>query len=151
LGLTTGTESIATAISADGLVVVGEARDASGFWRAFRWTASTGMVDIGTLGGPESAAFAVNKDGTVIVGSSLTSGSTGSSHVFRWTTKTGMQDLLTVLQAAGVHKADKWVDLNNLVGVSADGTVMVGYGLSPRTKAFPFGQWAPFRVVLAVP
>jgi probable HAF family extracellular repeat protein len=151
LGLTTGTESIAIAISADGSVVVGEARDASGFWRAFRWTASTGMVDIGTLGGPESAAFAVNKDGTVIVGSSLTNGSTGSSHIFRWTTKTGMQDLLTVLQTAGVHTADKWVDLNNMVGVSADGTVMVGYGLSPRTKSFPFGQWTPFLIVLPVP
>ena len=151
LGLTTGSESIAIAISADGSVVVGEARDASGFWRVFRWTASTGMVDIGTLGGPESAAFAVNKDGSVIVGSSLTNGSTGSSHIFRWTTKTGMQDLLTVLQAAGVHTADKWVDLNNMVGVSADGTVMVGYGLSPPTKSFPFGQWTPFLIVLPVP
>jgi len=41
LGLTTGTESIATAISADGSVIVGEARDANRFWRAFRWTAAT--------------------------------------------------------------------------------------------------------------
>jgi probable HAF family extracellular repeat protein len=49
-------------------VVVGEATDGSGFWRAFRWTAATGMVDIGTLGGPESAAYATNKDGSVIVG-----------------------------------------------------------------------------------
>ena len=108
LGLTTGTESIATAISGDGTVIMGEARDANRFWRAFRWTASTGMVDIGTLGGPESAAFAVNKDGSVIVGSSLTSGSSGSNHVFRWAATTGMQDLVTVLDAAGVHTADKW-------------------------------------------
>lgn len=151
LGLTTGTESIATAISADGTVVVGEARDANRFWRAFRWTASTGMVDIGTLGGPESAAFAVNKDGSVIVGSSLTSGSSGSNHIFRWTPTTGMQDVVTVLDAAGVHTADKWVQLNNLVGVSTGGTVMVGYGLSPRTKAFPFGQWTPFRIILPLP
>jgi probable HAF family extracellular repeat protein len=151
LGVTTGTESFATAISADGLVIVGEARDASGFWRAFRWTASTGMVDIGTLGGPESAAFAANKDGAVIVGASLTSGSTGSRHCFVWTAKTGMQDLKTALQAAGVHTADKWVSLETVDGISADGTVIVGYGLSPRTKAFPFGQWEPFRVVLPVP
>jgi probable HAF family extracellular repeat protein len=151
LGLTTGAESFATAISGDGSVIVGEARDASGFWRAFRWTASTGMIDIGTLGGPESAPFGVNKDGTVIVGASLTSGSSGSSHIFRWTPKTGMQDLLTVLQAAGVHTADKWVDLNTMVGVSADGTIMVGYGQGPRTKAAPFGDWTPFRIVLPVP
>jgi probable HAF family extracellular repeat protein len=151
LGLTTGSESIAIAISADGSVIVGEARDASGFWRAFRWTASTGMQDIGTLGGPESGAFAVNKDGSVIVGTSLTSGSTGSNHSFVWTPTNGMQDLKTILDAAGVHTADKWVTLDALVGVSADGKVMTGYGLSPRTTAFPFGVWTPFRVVLPVP
>jgi len=109
------------------------------------------VIDLGTLGGPESAAFAVNKDGSVIVGSSLTSGSSGSNHIFRWTAKTGMEDVLTVLDSAGVHTADKWVQLNNLVGLSTDGTVMVGYGLSPKTKAFPFGQWTPFRIVLPLP
>jgi hypothetical protein len=46
------------------------------------------------------------------VGTSLTSGSTGSKHSFIWTAKTGMQDLKTVLQAAGVHTADKWVSLD---------------------------------------
>ena len=91
-----GDQSIAIAISADEKVVVGEAT-VGGFWHAFRWTAATGMVDLGTLGGPESAAFAVNGDGSVIVGSSLTSQSTGSDHAFRWTAKTGMQDLQTLL------------------------------------------------------
>ena len=62
-----------------------------------------------------------------------------------------MQDLKTVLQAAGVHTADKWVSLDTADGISTDGTVIVGYGLSPRTKAFPFGQWEPFRIVLPVP
>jgi probable HAF family extracellular repeat protein len=151
LGLTTGTQSIGTAISADGSVAVGEATDANGFWRAFRWTASTGMVDIGTLGGPESAAFGVNKDGSVIVGSSLTNGGSDSNHIFRWTAKTGMQDVVRVLDAAGVHTADNWVQLTTLAGVSVNGTVMVGYGLSPRTKQFPFGQWTPFLVVLPIP
>jgi probable HAF family extracellular repeat protein len=150
LGLTTGSESIAIAISADASVIVGEARDASGFWRAFRWTSSTGMQDIGTLGGPESAAYAVNKDGSVIVGTSLTSGSTGSNHSFVWTSTNGMQDLKTILDAAGVHTADNWVSLDALVGVSADGKVMTGYGLNPRSTAFPFGVWTPFRVVLPV-
>jgi probable HAF family extracellular repeat protein len=151
LGLTTGSESIGIAVSEDGRVVVGEARDAGGFWRAFRWSATTGMVDLGTLGGPESGAFAVNKDGSVVVGSSLTSGLSDSNHFFRWTAKTGMQDVLAVLDADGIHKADNWVQLSSLVGVSAGGTVMAGYGLSPRTKAFPFGQWTPFRIVLPVP
>jgi uncharacterized membrane protein len=109
------------------------------------------MVDLGTLGGPESGAFAVNKDGSAIVGSSLTSSLSDSNHFFRWTAKTGMQDVLAVLDADGIHRADKWVQLSSLVGVSADGTVMAGYGLGPRTKALPFGQWTPFRIVLPFP
>jgi probable HAF family extracellular repeat protein len=151
LGLTTGTQSSANAISANGLVIVGQATDSGRFWRGFRWTASTGMRDIGTLGGPMSNATAVNKDGTVIVGNSLTTSSSGSSHAFRWTARTGMQDLRTALQSAGVQTANKWVVLYTADGVSADGTVIVGYGLNPPTKAFPFGQWEPFRVVLPVP
>jgi probable HAF family extracellular repeat protein len=151
LGLTTGDQSIALAISADEKVIVGEATDASGFWRAFRWTASTGMQDIGTLGGPESKAYSVNRDGTVIVGTSLTSGSTGSNHAFRWTPTTGMQDLRTLLQAAGVTGANNWVSIDTAASVSADGAVIAGFGLNPRTTKFPFGVWTPFRVVLPVP
>lgn len=151
LGVTTGTQSIAIAISLNGSVVVGEATDANGLWRAFRWTASTGMQDIGTLGGAESAALGVSKDGTVVVGTSLTSGSSGSSEFFRWTAKTGIQDIKTVLDADGVHTADNWVQLTSAVGVSADGTIIAGYGLDPKTNAFPFGEWTPFRVVLPLP
>ncbi|MGC9947386.1 MAG: hypothetical protein ABSF64_13535 [Bryobacteraceae bacterium] len=44
-----------------------------------------------------------------------------------------------------------WVTLAELDGVSADGTVMVGYGQSPRTKAFPYGNFEPFRAVLPAP
>ncbi len=63
--------------TSNGLVIVGQATDSNGFWRAFRWTASTGMQDIGTLAGPMSNATAVNMDGTVIVGNSLTTSSSG--------------------------------------------------------------------------
>jgi probable HAF family extracellular repeat protein len=151
LGLTTGSESIAVGISANGSVIVGEARDARGFWRAFRWTASTGMEDIGTLGGPESVAYAANHDGSVIVGTSLTSGLSDSNDAFIWTAKSGIQSLRGVLQAQGVHTADAWVQVTSAAGVSANGAVITGFGLSPRTKAFPFGVWTPFRVVLPVP
>jgi probable HAF family extracellular repeat protein len=140
LGLTTGDESIAIAISGDANVIVGEARDASGFWRAFRWTASTGMVDLGTLGGPESAAFATNSDGSVIVGSSLTSGSTGSSHPFRWTAKTGMQDLTKLVNAP------QRLILQSAVGVSQDGTVITGNGFNTK-----LGVDEPWRAVLPLP
>ena len=80
------------------------------------------MQDIGTLGGPESAAYAVNRDGSVIVGTSLTNSMSDSNACFVWTASTGMQNLVTVLDAAGVHTADNWAQLNSLVGISADGT-----------------------------
>jgi len=148
LGLTTGTQSIAVGISSDGSVVAGEATDSNGFWRAFRWTASTGMQDIGTLGGPESIAYSANQDGSVIVGSSLTSGSSGSGEAFIWTAKTGMQDLRAVLDAQGVRAPEKWVTFVSATGISADGTVIIGFGQNPRSKAFPFGVNTPFRIVL---
>src|SRR5205807_1504367 len=62
--------SDASGISADGSTIVGEAQDSQGHYRAFRWTASTGMVDLGTLGGNNllSNALATNQDGSVVVG-----------------------------------------------------------------------------------
>ena len=151
LGLTTGTQSIATAISADGTVVVGEATDASGLWRAFRWTASTGMQDMGTLGGAESVAYAVNQDGSVVVGTSLTSSISDSNDAVVWTAANGMQSLRAELQSQGVHSADNWVTVNSATGISLDGTIITGFGLNPRTSKNPFGVNTPFRVVLPVP
>lgn len=151
LGLTTGTQSIATAISADESTVVGEATNAEDFFRAFRWTAATGMEDLGTLSGPTSIAYAASQDGSVIVGTSLTSSLTDSNDAFIWTAQNGMQSLRAVLQAQGVHTADNWVQVTAALAISADGTAITGYGISPRTKEFPFGVQTPFRMVLRVP
>jgi probable HAF family extracellular repeat protein len=41
-----GTWSWADGVSADGSVVVGGARNAAGYSRAFRWTAAGGMQDL---------------------------------------------------------------------------------------------------------
>lgn len=151
LGLTTGTQSIAVAISGDGTVVVGEATDASGFWRAFRWTAATGMQDIGTLGGPESVAYAANQDGSVIVGTALNSSLSDSNDAFIWTESTGMLSLRSVLDSDGVHSADNWVQVTSATGISGDGTIITGFGLNQRSTQFPFGVNTPFRVVLPTP
>ncbi|GIV04528.1 MAG: hypothetical protein KatS3mg016_0103 [Fimbriimonadales bacterium] len=51
LGTLGGGLSYANGVSSDGAVVVGWAHNASGLCRAFRWTSSGGMQDLGTLGG----------------------------------------------------------------------------------------------------
>ena len=70
-----GYDNFANAVSADGSVVVGWARDADWQWRAFRWTASGGMENLNTTyaslltdGSVLVRAFAISPDGRYIVG-----------------------------------------------------------------------------------
>ena len=75
LGTLGGDSSDAYGVSADGSVVVGQARNATGTFRAFRWTASRGMEDLNAayaslLSGGSSldAARAISPNGRYIVG-----------------------------------------------------------------------------------
>src|SRR5262249_30937849 len=75
--------STARGVNADGTVVVGLARDASGAFQAFRWTAETRMQSVLTLllaakvvtmadfGWQLRSANGVSADGTVIVGDGI--------------------------------------------------------------------------------
>ncbi len=138
--------SDASGISADGSTIVGEAQDSTGRYRAFRWTNSTGMIDLGTLGGGNllSNAIATSRDGNIVVGYSLTTSSSSSNHAFIWTAKCGMQDLNNVLKNI-IPKG--WI-LQSANDISEDGTAITGYGISPPTKAFPFGETEPWRAVV---
>jgi probable HAF family extracellular repeat protein len=82
--------STGTSINYDGTVVVGVAfppgynGSAS---RAFRWTADSGMTDLGSVNGyRNNFANATSFDGSVVVGFS-------GEHGFRWTAELGMVDL----------------------------------------------------------
>jgi len=90
LGTLGGDESNATAVSADGSVVVGSATNAAGKTHAFRWTARGGMQDLGTLGGDESYATAGSADGRGGVG--WAPNAAGPKRAFRRTAPGGMQD-----------------------------------------------------------
>jgi probable HAF family extracellular repeat protein len=134
-----GREAAAEGTSANGSVIVGQARNKDGWWRAFRWTAGGGMVELGTLrNGLMSAASAVSADGSVVVGRSLITSSTGSERAFRWTAQQRrMEDVREALLARGVTSVQNWI-LISAVDVSADGRVIVGFGRNPSLQ---FEAW----------
>ena len=91
------------AVSADGSVIAGHTETSFGSYRTFRWTAQTGMVDLG-FGGDVGD---ISSDGSIIVGG------TGAGP-FKWT------------QAGGLMM----LPLNDGIatGVTANGMTIVGNG-----------------------
>jgi len=130
-----GFQSAASAMSSDGSTVVGFASntDYIGPYRAAIWNTGSGAasanpVDLGTAG--YSHAHGVNQNGSIVVG---VNGGGGS---FRWSASGGTQQL-------GSMTAGRW---STAVGVSGDGSVVVGYGNTKDqynnefTRAF---RWTP--------
>jgi probable HAF family extracellular repeat protein len=108
--------SAATAVSADGRVVVGGSRSATGE-QAFRWTAGAGLVGLGASGSVRTTrAHAVSADGDVVVGIGT---SAKGFEAFRWTAAGGVVGLGSLDPADFASMAN---------GVSADGNVVVGVG-----------------------
>ncbi len=139
--------SQATAVSADGLVVVGNSETCSDVAeanssgaKAFRWTQATGMIDIGDLpGGPVSAqATDISFDGRVIVGRSW---SASGFEAFRWSSEEGMIGLGDL--PGGPPSDTSPVGFFSVaLATSADGSVVVGKSWS---DSFPRGElfiWA---------
>jgi len=121
--------SAATAVSADGAVVVGSCPDGASCSEAWRWTQGTGIVGLGFLSGDAtSEALAVSDDGSVVAGAS-------GAKAARWVNGSGWQDLSGGLPAADDSRAN---------GVSADGSAVVGEYMSPfmgaATGAFVWRQ-----------
>ena len=125
LGTLGGDWSEAIAVSADGSVVVGVAKNAAGQSRAFRWTRTGGMEDLGTLGGSESEALDVSWDGSVVVG--WAQDAAGRRWAFRWTRMDRMQDIGKIIsQSLGgkVYKIHAFESFAH--AVSADGSKVIG-------------------------
>ena len=115
----------ASAISADGNVVVGGATSAAApVYEAYHWTLEEGMVGLGDLPGGEfrSEASDVSADGSVIVGWSNSANCSGSDYeAFRWTVEEGMVGL-------GDLPGGKFN--SEAIAVSGDGSVVVGVSSS---------------------
>lgn len=107
--------SAATAVSRNGLFVVGCSHSAVG-QEAFLWWPSNGMVPLGDLpgGGVASCAYGVADDGRTIVGEATNQSGTAA---FRWTLSLGMRQIVSLPTGKPPRAA---------FGVSTDGTVVVG-------------------------
>ena len=123
-----GPYACATGVSADGKIVVGDAMDIHGKFRAFRWTIETGMIDLGATTDEiiNPSATAISADGKVIVGhgTSTDPNSDGKARAFRWSRETGMQTLNHWLASNGVNATN--IVFSTAIGVSADGNAVIG-------------------------
>lgn len=117
--------SIASAVTSDGLVVVGTSHSDRGY-EAFRWSAAGVMQGLGALTGGSfySAASGVSADGAVVVG---TSSSSAGRQAFRWTEVVGMEGLGDLPGGS----FESWA-----TAVSADGTVVVGHSSSELAPTY---------------
>ena len=115
--LSGGSSSYATAISADGRLVVGAANHGNYSQVAFAWTPATGMISLDQSFYRRAFGYAtaVSSDGSVVVGDRDEVGS-GLLRAFRWTQQGGFVSL-GVLPGA---------DRSSANAVSADGGVVVG-------------------------
>lgn len=126
-------------MTADGKVVVGLGWDGCGYARAFRWDASTGMVDLGTPNGGSTRANGVSDDGRVVVG---------------WTT-----------DVTGVRVGAKWVNgryeaipprsvfIGEAHATNHDGSIIVGDNCDPALiiQSSPAWRWTAERGVECMP
>lgn len=123
--------SSATAVSGDGLTIVGYGTSSLGT-EAFRWTATEGMVGLGDVVGGAfgSRAAAVSGDGRWIVGSGTAA---AGSRAFLWNALSGTRDLQALLVEDYGLAADLsgW-QLTSAVDISADGQTIVGNGINPN-------------------
>jgi len=137
--------SIASAVTGDGTVVVGQASTNSGS-SAFRWVLPTPpaqpvMQPIALLPGhTQGAATAVSDNGKIVVGMSnatlMQNGGPVSGWTqgtaFRWTQANGTKELRQILSDSGVDMTG--ISLVSVTGISPDGQWIQGAATTPQTK-----------------
>jgi hypothetical protein len=122
--------SEASAISDDGTSITGVANSSTGF-QAWRWRASTGVVPLGTIFNSSwrGLSSAINGNGTMIAGVYRPfPGPATFGRGFLWIEGQGMIDMNTFATMAGANPGTLVLALP--LGMSADGTTIVGTGTS---------------------
>ena len=130
-----GAFRVARAVSADGSVIVGDGGE-----NLVRWTSSGGAAFHGRV----YSATGVSADGTVVVGG-MAGGFAGGNGVFhdnpplayRWTAQAG----ITFFGALGTWERDGSFRMGSQAnGISADGSVIVGWSTSAELNGAAF-RW----------
>ena len=115
--------SYGNGVSFNGSVIVGTTDSLNGR-RAFRWTAATGLVDMGTKGSgngyPFSEANGVSADGKTIVGF-VTTQADDYNKAFRWTEPNGYDVIGLPPVDAGLG-----IPAGGATAISGDGTIVAG-------------------------
>lgn len=120
LSTAAGSTSSATAVSPDGLAVVGTSSEPGGSpTSGFRWTAATGMQSLGAFT-PE----AVSNSGVMV-------GRGGNGRAAVMGSSLGDGDLATLLQGCGINLPD-WI-LSQAADITPDGKTLVGWGYNSTT------------------
>jgi uncharacterized membrane protein len=117
----------ATAVSADGGIIVGFFEDDFVRSQAFRWTLADGAKEIGDF-----TPTACSADGAVVVGTVNPTPAQGPSRAWVLDEVHGARDLAAALEDAGIDLAGATLDQAN--DVSAGGRVVVGRGVKQRRK-----------------
>jgi probable HAF family extracellular repeat protein len=97
---------------------------------AFRWTASSGMVSLGTLGGPTSSPDAINNLGDI---AGMTTLGNGLAVPFLWTPSGGMVSLGTLPGSSSCSLVTGMNDSDMVIGYC-------GVGANDSLESF---EWAP--------
>jgi len=128
----------AIAVSSGGSQIVGQAADSTGNGRAFYYSGTGGLVNLGVLSGntsDQSVATGVSDNG-IVIGASINPFN-WSSQPFVWSAKMGLHRLqATLVRNGAVIPAG--VTLTNVLAISADGSTMVGLWLDTN---FNQGPW----------
>ena len=144
LGPANNISANANAVTPDGTIVVGGVVPGQGLTsQAYIWNSTTNTFTyLGQLpGGNSSVATAVSADGSVVVGYGYDSSEHQQGWI--WTAANGMQPLNAVLTALNVNVSG-WA-LSTPAGISADGTVVVGFGTGPCNCS---AGWIAYRAAV---
>jgi hypothetical protein len=123
------TVSYALDMTGDGATIVGYSYVPGGDSQPFRWTAATGMVGLGHLPGHNFASAEQVSDTGIILGSSRGDGI--DSLGFIWDEQRGLRDLRRALTDEYGLDLGGWSRIN-AEDITADGQVMIGWGLNPQ-------------------